>query len=158
MTVIGQMTWPGMTLAAALTLAVPGFAAEPSDVELKVARCLGMYEAMASDIAEDAQKECAVGASQMFAKNCTSEIDGFDNVMKAVGRARDFLAARQLSVSNRSMALALKLGKLDYMLTMGSDHACVRAPMIVGCDPMPGADEALVHLNSCPPVIRTLPP
>lgn len=69
-------------------------------------------------------------------------------------RLRDYLAAKQLSMSDSSVVLAAKRGEADYWLTIGADHACLHGPMSA-CKPV--ADNALTRINKCPAIINALP-
>ncbi len=133
-------------------------AGEPSDFELQVAHCLGIYTAMGTDIDQAAVQDCAADASPTVKGMCKSERENSPVVRRTEGRLRDYLLAKRVNVSDLPISIAMKRGALDYALTMGADRACVRGLVRQSAGQCADApDDAVERLNKCPSIIKALP-
>ncbi len=138
-----------------LTFALPAFAMKPSDHELQVAYCLGLQATLWRDATDrDWREDCAPDALSALKPFCEQEKKTAAEGPQIVERLQDYLAAKQLSMSDSSVVLAAKRGEADYWLTIGADHACLRGPMSA-CKPV--ADNPLTRINKCPAIINALP-
>jgi len=153
-----MMRWDravALIFGAWLTFALPASAMKPSDHELQVAYCLGLHATMWHDVVDrDWREDCAPDAPSMLKPFCEREKKTAAGGPQIVERLRDYLAAKRLTISDSSIALAAKRGEADYWLTIGADHACLRGPM-AACRPV--ADDALARINRCPAIINGLP-
>ena len=144
-----------LVFGAWLTLALPASAMKPSDHELQVAYCLGLHATLWNDVTErDMKEDCAADAPSMLKAYCEKDKEIAAAGPQIVYRLRDYLTAKQLSVADSSVALAVKRGGADYWLSFGAGHACLRGP-ISAC--RPAADDAVTRINRCPAIINALP-